>query len=196
MATARALLDSLGYDEARRRTIRPGLIDVALNAYGWTGPWQARRGFDSLVQMSAGIAAAGMAWQQADRPVPLPAQALDHATGYLMAAAVVRGLIDGVRGNGATTARLSLARTALLLGQPVVEVSPATFMPRTDADYAPGEEATSWGPAKRLLAPAAFDGAALRWARGASALGSTAASWGNSPGSLFAEITNALIQAR
>jgi crotonobetainyl-CoA:carnitine CoA-transferase CaiB-like acyl-CoA transferase len=123
-------LDALGYDEARRRTIHPGLIDVALNAYGWSGPWQARRGFDSLVQMSAGIAAAGIAWQRADRPVPLPVQALDHATGYLMAAAVVRGLIDGVRGNGATTARLSLARTALLLGKPLAGVSPTAFMPR------------------------------------------------------------------
>jgi hypothetical protein len=170
-------LDALGYDDARRRTIRPGLIDVALNAYGWSGPWRARRGFDSLVQMSVGIAAAGMAWQRADRPVPLPVQALDHATGYLMAAAVVRGLIDGVRGNGAITARLSLARTALLLEKPVAEVSPTAFMPPTDADYAPGEEATSWGVAKRLLAPAVFDGAALCWARGASALGSAEASF-------------------
>jgi crotonobetainyl-CoA:carnitine CoA-transferase CaiB-like acyl-CoA transferase len=51
-------LDALGYDEARRRTIRPEVIDVALNAYGWSGPWQALVGFDSLVQMSAGVVAA------------------------------------------------------------------------------------------------------------------------------------------
>ncbi len=170
-------LGALGYDEARRRAIRPAQIDVALDAYGWSGPWQARRGFDSLVQMSAGIAAAGMAWQRADRPVPLPVQALDHATGYLMAAAVVRGLIDGMHGSGATTARVSLARTALLLGQPVSEASPAALMPRTDADYAPEEEATDWGPAKRLLAPVSSDGAALRWDRGASQLGAAAPSF-------------------
>jgi crotonobetainyl-CoA:carnitine CoA-transferase CaiB-like acyl-CoA transferase len=170
-------LDALGYDAARRRAIRPNLIDVALNAYGWSGPWRTRRGFDSLVQMSAGIAAAGMAWRQADRPVPLPVQALDHATGYLIAAAVVRGLIDGLRGNGAVTARLSLARTALLLGEPAAEASPAAFMPGTDADYAPGEEATNWGPARRLLAPAASDGFALRWDRGASQLGTAAPSF-------------------
>lgn len=166
-------LDALGYDEARRRAIRPALIDVALNAYGWSGPWQTRRGFDSLVQMSAGIAAAGMAWQRADRPVPLPVQALDHATGYLMAAAVVRGVIAGVRGNGATTARLSLARTALLLGPPVAEASAPAIAPAADADYAPGEEATAWGPARRLLAP---DGA-WRWDCGASQLGAAAPSF-------------------
>ena len=50
-------LDKLGLDAKRRRELRPGLIDVALNAYGWSGPWRTRRGFDSLVQMSTGIAA-------------------------------------------------------------------------------------------------------------------------------------------
>jgi hypothetical protein len=170
-------LDALGYDEASCRRIRPGLIDVALDAYGWSGPWRTRRGFDSLVQMSAGIAAAGMAWRQADRPVPLPVQALDHATGYLMAAAVIRGLIDGLRGNGAMAARLSLARTALLLGKPVAGLSPAAFLSAADGDYAPGEEATAWGPAKRLLAPAVCDGAAMRWGSGASQLGAATPSW-------------------
>jgi CoA-transferase family III len=170
-------LDALGYDEARRRAIRPGLIDVALNAYGWSGPWRARRGFDSLVQMSAGVAAAGMAWQRGDRPVPLPVQALDHATGYLMAAAAMRGLIDSLRGSGATTARLSLARTALLLGQPAAGDSQAAPMAATDVDYAPGEEVTDWGPAKRLVTPVSSDGAVLRWDRGASQLGAAAPSF-------------------
>ncbi len=49
---------------------------MSLNAYGWSGPWRNRRGFDSLVQMSCGIADAGMAWKHADKPVPLPLQAL------------------------------------------------------------------------------------------------------------------------
>src|SRR6202035_3583629 len=75
-------LDRLGYDPVARRSISPGLIDVSLSAYGWSGPWATRRGFDSLVQMSAGIAEAGMRWMRAERPVPLPVQALDHTTGY------------------------------------------------------------------------------------------------------------------
>jgi len=53
-------LDRLGYDRATRRKLAPGLIDVGLSAYGWSGPWNLRRGFDSLVQMSTGIAEAGM----------------------------------------------------------------------------------------------------------------------------------------
>lgn len=74
-------LDGLGYCAETRNTIRPGLIDVSLDAYGWTGPWKNRRGFDSLVQMSSGIADAGMRWKTADTPIPLPVQAIDHATG-------------------------------------------------------------------------------------------------------------------
>jgi hypothetical protein len=170
-------LDALGYDETRRRLIRPGLIDVALDAYGWSGPWRRRRGFDSLVQMSAGIAAGGMAWRQADRPIPLPVQALDQATGYLMAAAVIRGLIDRLRGRGSVTAHLSLARTALLLGAPLPEVPLAAFAPANDEDYTPGEERTRWGPAKRLSAPATIAGNLCRWDHGASELGVAVPDW-------------------
>ncbi|MFX5956776.1 CoA transferase, partial [Acinetobacter baumannii] len=42
-------LERLGLGAHRRRELNPGLVDVALNAYGWSGPWSSRRGFDSLV---------------------------------------------------------------------------------------------------------------------------------------------------
>lgn len=170
-------LDALGYDPERRRAIRPGLIDVSLDAYGWSGPWRERRGFDSLVQMSAGIAAAGMAWRQADRPTPLPVQALDHATGYLVAAAVVRGLIGRLASGAALTARLSLARTACLLIDAQGEGTNADWAPSVDADYVPTEEATDWGPARRVWAPAVVVGAPLAWNRGATALRSAQPVW-------------------
>ena len=84
MATARAL-EGLGYNTQRISEIAPHIIEVSLSAYGWTGPWAARRGFDSLVQMSSGIAHAGMAWANNNHPTPLPVQALDFATGYILA---------------------------------------------------------------------------------------------------------------
>ena len=61
-------LDGFGFGDAARRRLNPALIDVSLDAYGWTGPWASRRGFDSLIQMSTGIAHAGMGWAAADRP--------------------------------------------------------------------------------------------------------------------------------
>ncbi|MGY2047911.1 CoA transferase [Methylobacterium sp. JK268] len=173
-------LDALGYGEGARRAIRPGLIDVALDAYGWSGPWRERRGFDSLVQMSSGIAAAGMRWRGAEVPVPLPVQALDHATGYLMAAAAVRALARRLRHGEASSARLSLARTAALLlaGRDADPPQGGGWAPGTEAgDEDPAIEATEWGPARRLRPPLAIDGVPMRWERPAGRLGSRPAAW-------------------
>jgi crotonobetainyl-CoA:carnitine CoA-transferase CaiB-like acyl-CoA transferase len=172
-------LEGLGYGPAERRLANPGLIDVSLCAYGWTGPWTGRRGFDSLVQMSTGIAAAGMAWKGADKPVPLPVQALDHATGYLMAAAAIRGLVARLRDGRTITARLSLARTALTLTDGINRLPGPDFGGRRDEDYVPEIEQTTWGPALRLRSPVLIGNTPLQWDRPASELGSANASWGS-----------------
>jgi len=163
-------LERLGYGVAERQRLAPGLIDVCLNAYGWSGPWQNRRGFDSLVQMSSGIAEAGMRWKNADKPTPLPVQALDHATGYLMAAAAITLL-----GRGGS-ARLSLARTAKLL----IENGPGTdeaLRAEDENDQGLLVEQTPWGPAHRLHVPLKITGTPLQWALPATELGSHLAKW-------------------
>jgi hypothetical protein len=172
-------LEGLGFGAAWRRQVNPSLIDVSLNAYGWSGPWQQRRGFDSLVQMSAGIADAGMRQLGRDRPTPLPLQALDHATGYLMAAAVVMALVRRSQGLGGSTVQASLARTAhLLAGQGVGDPDSCTLAPVDRcADFGAAVEATSWGPARRLRAPVEVAGAPMHWERAACALGTAAAVW-------------------
>ncbi|MGA7203090.1 MAG: CoA transferase, partial [Specibacter sp.] len=107
-------LDRLGLSDDALAELHPGLVNISLNAYGWTGPWANRRGFDSLVQMSCGIARAGMDHFGQDKPVPLPVQALDHATGYLAAAATIDAWRERLDGK-ARNAKLSLARTAVEL---------------------------------------------------------------------------------
>ncbi len=170
-------LDHLGFDSVTRRTLSPALIDVCLNAYGWSGPWAARRGFDSLVQMSTGIADAGMWWRNAHQPVPLPVQALDHATGYLMAAVAIRAVTQRlVQGNGAE-ARLSLARTAKLLVELGVDHTTPALAPETSADLSPTIEATDWEQALRLNPPITIDGVPMRWAYPARKLGSAEPRW-------------------
>lgn len=170
-------LDRLGLDAQARQRIRPGLIDVCLNAYGWTGPWQTRRGFDSLVQMSCGIADTGMKRYGADRPTPLPVQALDQATGYLMAAAVLDGLSERLASGRGTHSRLSLARTAhLLMTQNGAEES-APLTPENADDCSAALERTSWGPAHRIKPPCTVEGAAMRWDLPAHALRSSRAEW-------------------
>ncbi len=170
-------LERLGFGAAWRRRLNPGLIDVSLDAYGWSGPWATRRGFDSLMQMSTGIAHAGMQWKQAGKPCPLPVQALDHATGYLLAAAAVRGVAARL-GGGALRARLSLARTAkLLLDQGTGHPQEPAFAPETAADQAPEIERTVWGDARRIAWPITLQGCRAGWAHPASPLGSAAAQW-------------------
>ncbi len=170
-------LDRLGFGAATRARLSPGLIDVSLNAYGWTGPWRDRRGFDSLVQMSTGIAQAGMRWQHADRPVPLPVQALDHATGYLMAAAAVRGMTYRLSSGRGTTARLALARTAKALIDRGNQPSSSAQAQETAADRAAALERTPWGDARRLSAPVTIDGTPMQWELPAAELGSAEPCW-------------------
>ncbi|MEO4014070.1 CoA transferase [Pseudomonas rossensis] len=163
-------LERLGYGVAERQKLAPGLIDVSLNAYGWSGPWQNRRGFDSLVQMSSGIAEAGMRWKNVDKPTPLPVQALDHATGYLMAAAATTLLGCG------GSARLSLARTAKLL----IEQGAGSHEPlraEDENDQGMLVEQTTWGPAHRLHVPLKITGTPMQWALPAGELGSHRAQW-------------------
>ncbi|XVO86330.1 CoA transferase [Pseudomonas palleroniana] len=170
-------LEHLGYNAEELQRLAPGLIDVSLNAYGWSGPWRNRRGFDSLVQMSSGIAEAGLAWQQADRPVPLPVQALDHATGYLLAAGAIQALSERLKTGRSGSARLSLARTAKLLvdaGQ--VPAQPALRAEGPD-DQGLVVEPTAWGPAHRLLAPLSISGTPLQWELPAGELGSHRPQW-------------------
>lgn len=171
-------LDRLGLDENVRRAARPGLVDVALNAYGWSGPWRLRRGFDSLVQMSCGIAESGMRDFHSEEPRPLPVQALDHATGYLMAAAVIRGLTERrLRGGGGFEARASLARTAHLLMSGPAGPLTGDIHKAHEEDWAGPLEPTAFGPARRLQSPLRLGGQPLQWDRAASALGSFPPQW-------------------
>ncbi|PTM39033.1 CoA transferase [Bosea sp. 124] len=173
----RAALDSIGFGAAERARIRPGLIDVSLDAYGWTGPWAGRRGFDSLVQMSSGIAEEGMRRFGTPGPKPLPVQALDHAAGYIMAAAVLRGLAERRAGHG-WRARTSLARVAALLATTRGEGDLHGASPGAQAeDQAPMPETTVWGPLRRLRSPVAIAGLPLQWGLPACPLGSAPAQW-------------------
>ncbi|MBC3208508.1 CoA transferase [Pseudomonas sp. SWRI111] len=169
-------LEHLGFGVERRQQLAPGLIDVCLNAYGWSGPWQNRRGFDSLVQMSSGIAEAGQHWKQSDKPTPLPVQALDHATGYLMAASALKLLTERLAEGRGGSARLSLARTAKLL----IEHGPGTPEPLRGEEAQDQDsliEHTAWGPARRLRMPVQISGTVLRWDLPAAELGSHRPQW-------------------
>jgi crotonobetainyl-CoA:carnitine CoA-transferase CaiB-like acyl-CoA transferase len=151
--------------------IPPGLIDVSLNAYGWSGPWRARRGFDSLVQMSTGMAHEAMEATHSDRPVHLPFQALDQATGYLMAAAALRALTEREEAGTGARVRCSLARTAEILIAGPRNSPEAGTLSRSRMFTKGAVVQTDWGPARRLPLAVHVDDTPMEWEIAAGPLG-------------------------
>ncbi len=161
-------LASLGFgDEVFRKQI-PAIVIATHDAYGWTGPWRGRRGFDSLLQMSTGIAAEpGL-----EKPSPLPAQALDHGLGYLLAAGVARALAQRARGAGVFGVRGSLVGVAnhLLAGPRAMGPTEGGETPPWPA-HVFEETSTAWGPARRVRCPGGIGGVRPTWSRPAGPLG-------------------------
>ena len=150
----------------------PACSLVLLDAYGWTGPWKERRGFDSLVQLSSGIAARS---GQATGTAALPAQALDHGSGYLLAAAACAALARrATHGQGSVT-RLSLARVARLLVDLGETGNPAAVSPEAEP-YLEHED-SDFGPLARVRVPGTIEGLVPRWSCPAGPLGVDPAVW-------------------
>jgi crotonobetainyl-CoA:carnitine CoA-transferase CaiB-like acyl-CoA transferase len=151
-------LEALGFGPRELAALRPGIVCVDISAYGSHGPWAGRRGFDSLVQMACGIAHEG---GDGSRPHPLPAQVLDHATGYLAAFGAMAALLRRPVEGGSWRVRLSLARTAQWLdgfgrvdgaGTPDPDV--ADLMEEMDSTF---------GRLAYLRPPGTIDGASPYW---------------------------------
>jgi crotonobetainyl-CoA:carnitine CoA-transferase CaiB-like acyl-CoA transferase len=104
-------LARLGFSPQDAAQISPGIVYVTLSAYGHAGPWAERRGFDSLVQTTTGFNHAEGQAAGVDGPKELPAQILDHATGYLMAFGAMMARARQSREGGSWHVRVSLAQT-------------------------------------------------------------------------------------
>ncbi|MDB4837843.1 CoA transferase [Marinomonas sp.] len=170
-------LSRLGLTKARLSELNPALISVGINAYGATGPWRNRRGFDSLVQRSSGLAMENSGTVKA-----LPYQALDHSTGYLAAATVMQALRLQHAGGGVASAHLSLARQAKILLDSdmdhtvMLEGKPHRGGAGVYAKYASHEQ-TDWGAVSRLPLPYSIEGVNLEWTSPATKLRSSSPSW-------------------
>ncbi|MFD3535094.1 CoA transferase [Streptomyces sp. NPDC058664] len=157
-------LDRFGLD-------RPGLVTARLSAWGDYGPWGGRRGFDSLVQVATGIA---VTEGSAREPGALPAQALDHGTGYLLAAAVLRSLTEQDREGGTRLVRLALAQTGHWLTHGLPRYEPGRYVTETDGPL---------GRLRHALSPVAYEGGPAGWSRPPGVAGADAPEWlGAGPG--------------
>lgn len=96
-----------GAEELARR--RPGIVVASLSAYGSSGPWAGRRGFDSLVQTATGFNDDEARAAGAGKPQPMPLQILDYAAGYLLAFGVQSALRRQALEGGSWHVQVSLA---------------------------------------------------------------------------------------
>lgn len=97
----------LGFGPEQVQAIRPGVVYASLNAFGYTGEWKMRRGFDTVVQ-----AASGMAYTSGlgKEPQLTPVSALDYIGGYLMTFGVLVALKRRHEEGGSYEVKVSLGR--------------------------------------------------------------------------------------
>lgn len=165
-------LDPFGLSPQALAERHPGLVVVTLSAWGERGRWGTRRGFDSLVQAACGIA---VAEGSADAPGALPAQVLDHATGYLAAAAASLGLHRQRTAGGTHHVQLALAGTARWLqGLPT---GPATDVPEVDPAPYLVDLAAPDGRLTVATPPGRVAGIPLAWPDPPPAFGAARAAW-------------------
>jgi crotonobetainyl-CoA:carnitine CoA-transferase CaiB-like acyl-CoA transferase len=163
-------LEQFGFGPDEIAAISPLTSVVQICAFDWIGPWAGRRGFDSIVQSTTGIALAGAQMSGSETPTHLPVQTLDYATGFFAAAAAIRAIHRSRTLGGSSNAKLSLLRTRnwlVSLGGPK-EFEPGSISPTSDQTQTVGSD---FGRVE-LVRP--FIG---RWQHGPNRLGTSQATW-------------------
>lgn len=172
-----------GFGPEKAARLRPGIIYVSLSAYGYTGPWSGKRGFDSLAQTATGFNAAEAEANGEARPRALPAQALDHASGFLLAFGAMAALYRRATEGGSWHVRVSLARTGhWLFDLPRITGGLAAADP-THADVQDRLEAidSGFGPLRAVRHAAVLTETPYRHVRPSVPLGTHAAEWPAGP---------------
>jgi crotonobetainyl-CoA:carnitine CoA-transferase CaiB-like acyl-CoA transferase len=172
-------LAALGFSAEQAARISPGIVYVSLSAYGHLGPWAERRGFDSLVQTATGFNHAEGRAAGIETPKELPAQMLDHATGYLMAFGAAMAKARQSREGGSWHVRVSLAQTGRWLWN-LGRVADGLKTEDLKADAVTPfleEVASGFGPLSAVRHSAVLSNTPAFWARPAMPLGSHPPQW-------------------
>lgn len=167
-----------GFSPEALAEARPGIVCVSLCAYSHAGPWRTLRGFDSLVQTASGFSSEG----GEGKPGPLPAQALDHVTGFLAAFGAMVALNRRMKEGGSWLVRLSLAQTGRWingLGR-LGTVADARKIPDTkleDIQDLVMETDSSFGRLRHMKPPIGLSDTPMAWSRPPVPLGTHQPVW-------------------
>jgi crotonobetainyl-CoA:carnitine CoA-transferase CaiB-like acyl-CoA transferase len=172
-------ISGLGFSPEDAARVNPGIVYVTLSAYGAAGPWAERRGFDSLVQTATGFNHAEGKAASVDGPKELPAQMLDHATGYFMAFGAMMANARQAREGGSWHVQVSLAQTGRWLwnlgrvsdGLAIEDLKGEAVRPFIE------EASSGFGALRSVRHSAVLSKTPAFWARPAMPLGSHPAQW-------------------
>ena len=164
--------------------LRPGLVYVSLSAFGHSGPWAGRRGFDTVVQTVSGMTTrqAEVVPGKTEGPQFYPVSAIDYCTGYLMAFGAMVALARRAEQGGSWLVRISLAQVGKWMAD-LGEV-PAAALAQVPAEF--GEaELDSWstvsqtpsGPLRHLKPVVQLSETPAYWARPSVPLGYHRPEW-------------------
>ncbi|TNF27174.1 MAG: hypothetical protein EP329_19965, partial [Deltaproteobacteria bacterium] len=134
-----------GVDPDAVRAHFPDIVYTHLNAYGNTGVWQERPGFEQVVQAVSGIQ---MSYTQTTKPKLMPTPVIDIGSGLSGAFATVLGLYHRARTGHGIFATTHLTRTAVLLQ--IKNVADFQREARVAAAREAGADVV-WEPGQRIL---------------------------------------------
>ena len=171
-------LARLGLAPEDAARIRPGIVYVTLSAFSHAGPWRERRGFETIIQSVSGMAQEqGMA-VGAEGPQHLPAQVVDHGTGYLAAFGAQVALARRAREGGSYLVRVSLAQTGRwvdALGR--VDGRRTRDLSLDDVQDLIADMDSPFGPLRHVVPAARLSETPAFWSRPSVPLGTHAPAW-------------------
>ena len=108
-------MEKLGFGPEELSEIRPGLIYLSINCYGFDGEFSDRGGWEQVAQIMTGLTTMDDGSNKMNPPSLLPAAANDYITGYLGAYGALLALARRAKEGGSYHVRVSLCQTAMMI---------------------------------------------------------------------------------
>ncbi|MFO1427744.1 MAG: CoA transferase [Steroidobacteraceae bacterium] len=174
-------LEARGFGPASVADLRPGIVYVSIDAYGFDGPWAARRGWEQLVQACTGVALEHSACApDCERlPTVIPAAPSDYCSGHLAALGAMIALLRQSHEGGSWHVRVSLARTLGWIRDlgPVADGAVPRALTPAEIEAWSETRVTGWGTLGYLAPVAAMSVTPPRWELASARPGQHAPRW-------------------
>ncbi|HTH18124.1 MAG TPA: CoA transferase [Magnetospirillum sp.] len=169
-------ISKLGFDPAQVAALRPGIVYLSLNCYGWSGPWKDRPGWEQLAQVATGMT---VAQGSASKPAIQPTYPNDYITGFLASLGILMALIRRADEGGSYHVRVSLCRTAMWVqdqGTIPHQVPPPKIPPEAISRYQETKP-SPFGSLTYLRPVLDYEHTPSYWERMTEPLGASPAAW-------------------